>query len=115
MNNEFEVKNEISPSPFDKLSESDLIFLLDHDRDRLTDSQVIDIQSRINRFRNDRDQEVKQAEDNIIVEIPSKTYTLSRNNLKKAGYINIAILMLATWITCLCGIAYIYLRIGVMS
>ena len=105
-----EFNNGISPNPFDKLSETDLIFLLEHSSDKLTEAQKLDIQARINSFQSVREQEME------FVQRPTeKVYTKVRPNNKKAGYVDVIVLMLTVWATCLCGMAYVYSQLNIMG
>lgn len=108
-NQEMNVENKINPSPFDALSESDLIYLLEHNKESLTEAQIIDIQSRINRLQNNsEDLEYTLAKEKQLTLMPPK-------KTGRAGYVDIIILMLTTWITCLCGMAYIYSRLNIIG
>lgn len=106
-----EFNNGISPNPFDKLSETELIFLLEHNSDKLTEAQKLDLQARINSF-----QSVKEEEIGLVQKTVQKVYTKTpRNDLRKAGYVDIIVLMLTVWVTCLCGMAYIYSQLNIMG
>lgn len=101
-----EYENRVNPSLFDKLSNADLHYLLEHDKDKLTEAQVFDIQSRINRF----------EEEDIYDKSNDKTLTLNiPKKFNKAGYVDIIVLMLVTWATCLCGMAYIYAKLNIIG
>lgn len=103
MENEKLNQTEINPSLFDKLSESDLAFLLEHDKDKLTEEQVLKITAKL------------QQTDNEELE-KDRVYTLApAKRSKRAGYVDVVILMLVTWVTCLLGMAYIYIQLGIMS
>ena len=106
-----EFNNGIGPNPFDKLSETDLIFLLEHNADKLTEAQKLDIQARINSF-----QSVREHEMEFVQRPTEKVYTKTQpRDFKKAGYIDIIVLMLTVWVTCLCGMAYIYSQLNIMG
>jgi len=100
------INNGISPNPFEKLNETELLFLLEHDSDKLTEAQKLDIKAKLNNFQIVRENETKQMESQI-----QKVYTKTMPQNNKAGYTNIIVLMLTVWITCLCGVAYIYFNI----
>lgn len=97
--------NGISPNPFENLNETELLFLLENNSDKLTQAQILDIKAKLNNFQIVRETETKQMENQV-----QKVYTKTMPN-KKAGYANIIVLMLTVWLTCLCGIAYIYFSI----
>jgi len=106
-----ELNNGISPNPFDKLSETDLIYLLQNNSAQLTEAQKLDIQSRISNF-----ERARQAEMEIIdFPEPQKTYQKLPQNTRRAGYIDIIVLMLTVWATCLCGMAYVYSQLNIMG
>lgn len=101
----------ISPSPFASLSETDLIYLLEHNSSQLTEAQKLDIQARISSF-----ERARQAEMEIIdFPEPTKIYKKLPQNKKRAGYIDIIVLMLTVWATCLCGMAYVYSQLNIMG
>lgn len=97
--------NGISQNPFEKLNETELLFLLEHNSDKLTEAQKLDIKAKLNNFQIVRENESKQMEKQV-----QKVYTKTMPK-KQAGYTNIVVLMLTVWFTCLCGIAYIYFNI----
>ena len=97
------INNGISPNPFEKLNETELLFLLEHNSDKLTEAQILDIKAKLSNFQIVRENESKQI-------TPQKVYTKTMPK-KEAGYTNIVALMLTVWVTCLCGIAYIYFNI----
>lgn len=103
MENEKLNQTEINPSLFDKLSESDLAFLLEHDKDKLTEEQVLKITAKLQQIDNE-----ELDKDRVYTLAPAK-------RSKRAGYVDVVILMLVTWVTCLLGMAYIYIQLGIMS
>lgn len=105
MEEEKNTQSGIQPSPFENLTETDLMFLLEHDKDKLTEQQIADIHTKLDSFE-------KESEPNITQD---KTMTLVPRNSRRAGYVDVVILMLTTWITCLVGLAYIYLNLGVLG
>jgi len=101
----------IGPNPFDSLSETDLIYLLQHNSEQLTEAQKLDIKARISKFEGAR-----QAEMEIIdFPEPVKQYQKLPQNNRRAGYVDIIILMLTVWTTCLCGMAYVYSQLNIMG
>jgi len=98
--------NGISQNPFEKLNETELLFLLEHNSDKLTEAQILDIKAKLNNFQIIRENEKRQEMPQV-----QKVYTKMPRNNKKAGYANIIVLMLTVWLTCLCGMAYIYFSI----
>ena len=102
--------NLISPNPLDKLSETELIYLL-QTNPQLPEAQKLEIQARINRFEVER-----QAEMEVIdFPEPAKQYTKLPQNNRRAGYVDIIVLMLTVWATCLCGMAYVYSQLNIMG
>ena len=106
-----ENQNVISPNPFDSLSETDLIYLLKNNSAQLTEAQKLDIQARISNFERQRHAEME------IIDFPEpeKTYQKLPQNNRRAGYVDIVILMLTVWATCLCGMAYIYSQLNILG
>ena len=101
----------ISPNPFDSLSETDLIYLLQHNSEQLTEAQKLDIQARISKF-----ERVRQAEMEVIdFPEPAKQFKKLPQNNRRAGYVDIIILMLTVWATCLCGMAYVYSQLNILG
>ncbi|MBE6144875.1 MAG: hypothetical protein E7169_04810 [Firmicutes bacterium] len=106
---EKEFEDVIKANPFDNLSEADLIFLLEHNKDKLSEAQILDVQSRISRFQNSR-----QDMDYTHTHEPVKTMMLTPQNKKRAGYVDITILMLSVWAMGILCMAYVYTKIGIM-
>lgn len=94
--------NLISPNPFEKLNETELLFLLEHNKEMLTEAQILDIQSKLNNFQIMKENEKKQEMPQV-----QKVYTktIPKNN---KGYINIIVLMLTVWATCMCCMLYVF-------
>jgi len=91
---------EINVKALNNLKETELIYLLEHKKDELSEEQISYIESKINKL---EEKEINLEKGKV------KTYTLNTNF--KNGYVNIIVLMLATWITCLCGMFYVYSNI----
>ena len=103
--------NGIRPNPFEKLNETELMFLLEHNGEQLTEAQKLDIQAKLNSFQVLKGNEKKQDQP-FVQKVYTKT--MPQHN-RKAGYVNIIILMLTVWLTCLCGMAYIYSQLNIMG
>ena len=102
--------NVISPNPLDNLTETDLIYLLQNNP-QLPEAQKLDIQARISQF-----ERARQAEMEIIdFPEPAKQYQKLPQNNRRAGYVDIIVLMLTVWATCLCGMAYVYSQLNIMG
>lgn len=98
---EFNEEGMMISDPFAKLTEGDLAYLLEHDKDKLTSEQIASIETRISK--------IKQEKEAISLE-NNKVYTLTPPK-KKAGYVDVVVLMLTTWCTCMVALAYIYANI----
>ena len=102
--------NVISPNPLDRLSETELIYLL-QTNPHLPEAQKLDIQARISKLERARQEEME------IIDFPepAKQYKKLPQNNRRAGYIDIIILMLTVWATCLCGMAYVYSQLNIFG
>ena len=102
--------NVISPNPLDSLTETDLIYLL-QTNPQLPEAQKLDIQTRIGKF-----ERARQADMEVIdFPEPAKQFKKLPQNNRRAGYIDIIVLMLTVWATCLCGMAYVYSQLNIMG
>ena len=90
----------IGPNPFDKLNETELLLLLNN-KD-LTPEQRLLIEAKLSEYRIEREQNLTTN-----IERP-KVYV---KKTKNSGYVDIIILMLTVWLTCLCGFVYVYSQI----
>lgn len=108
MENEENIQNDsvLTSNPLDKLSGTELQFLLTHNKEVLSEAQVIEIEARLSRM---EDQEFTEDLGKSLVLMPKK------KKIGRAGYVDVIILMLTTWATCLLGMAYIYVKLGIMS
>ena len=93
--------NGISPNPFEKLNETELLFLLEHNKEMLTEAQILDIRAKLNNF-----QIIKETEKRQELPQVQKVYTKTLPNNR--GYVNIIILMLTVWATCISSMFYIF-------
>lgn len=107
--NEVPNNSVLTSNPLDNLSDNDLRFLLDHDKEKLTEAQVIEIEARLSRM---DETEFTQNLGNLG---KSLVLTPAKKKMGRAGYVDVIILMLSTWFTCLLGMAYIYVKLGIMS
>lgn len=108
MKNEESNQNDsvLTTNPLDKLSDTELQYLLDHNKEVLSEAQVIEIEARLTR-----------TEDNEFTQDLGKSLILTppKKKMGRAGYVDVIILMLTTWATCLLGMAYVYVKLGIMS
>jgi len=103
----------ISKSPLDGLNETELQLALNNPN--LPAPLRLEIESRLANFVNE-----EPTRNYGVGNVNAKTMTKSlpqfkNSNNDRAGYIDIIILMLVTWITCLCGMAYIYSHLNIMG
>lgn len=101
LDKENDLESMMVADPFAKLTEGDLAYLLEHDKDKLTSEQIANIETKISQIK---------AEKEAFSKENSKVYTLTQPK-KKAGYVDIVVLMLTTWCTCMVALAYIYANI----
>ena len=101
----------ISPSPLDNMDAGQLEVLLNMPVD---EALKMEARARLNSMK--RDEIVTLGRGNS----QAKTYTNALPQFKNsraddAGYINIIILMLTVWATCLCGMFYVYSQLSIMG
>ena len=102
-------------SRFSDKSTEDLNDLLNFGRSIITEAEVLEIEAILNS---------RKREDEVDTfgrgNSQAKTYTNALPQFKNsreddAGYINIIILMLTVWATCLCGMFYVYSQLSIMG
>ena len=107
---------EISPSPLAGFSETDLRVFLD--KPGIPEALKLEAESRLAIMSRANDEVDTLGHGNSQVQ--AKTYSKSLSQFKNsraddAGYVNIIILMLTVWATCLCGMAYVYSQLRIMG
>ena len=106
-------------SRFSNMSTEDLNDLLNFGKSRITEAEVLEIESILASRRREEDEVDTLGRGNSQVQ--AKRMSLASEPFKSkgreddAGYINIIILMLTVWATCLCGMAYVYSQLSVMG
>ena len=104
-------------SRFSKMPTEDLNDILNFGRSKITEAEALEIEA-ILRSRK-REDEVDNTLDRG--NSPAKRKSLASKPFKSeggeddAGYINIIILMLTVWATCLCGMFYVYSQLSIMG
>lgn len=107
----------ISHSPLDKMDAGELEVLLNMPNV----DEALKMEARAKLDSMTREEVDTLGRGNSQVHVPAKTYTNALPQFKNksraddAGYINIIILMLTVWATCLCGMAYVYSQLSVMG
>ena len=102
-------------SRFSNMSTEDLNDILNFGRSRITEAEALEIEAILNsRKREDEVDTLGRGNSQ------AKTYTKALPQFKNsraddAGYINIIILMLTVWATCLCGMFYVYSQLSIMG
>ena len=102
-------------SRFSNMSTEDLNDILNFGRSKITEAEALEIEAILNS---------RKREDEVDTlgrgNFQAKTYTKALPQFKNsraddAGYINIIILMLTVWATCLCGMFYVYSQLSIMG
>lgn len=101
----------ISPSPLDNMDAGQLEVLLNMPVD---EALKMEARARLNSMKRDEIDTLGRGNSQ------AKTYTNALPQFKNsraddAGYINIIILMLTVWATCLCGMFYVYSQLNIMG
>lgn len=103
----------ISKSPLDGLNETELQLALNNPN--LPIALRLEIESRLANFENEKNT-IGYGVGNVAAKTITKSLPQFKNsNNDRAGYIDIIILMLVTWVTCLCGMAYVYSQLNIMG
>lgn len=102
---------------FSNMSTEDLNDILNFGRSKITEAEALEIEA-ILRSRKREDDVDTLGHGNSQVQ--SKRISLASKPFKSksnddAGYINIIILMLTVWATCLCGMFYVYSQLSIMG
>ena len=103
----------ISRSPLDGLNELELQLALQNPE--LPAALRVEIESKLAVIERENKLEDASMGENNFGQVTAKTMTKSlpqfKNNKDSYGYVDIIILMLVTWVTCLCGMFYVYSNI----
>lgn len=108
----------ISKSPLDGLNETELQLALNNPN--LPDSLRLEIESRLANFESEKGT-IDYGVGNVSAKTMSKSLPQFKNSnndksrYDRAGYIDIIVLMLTVWATCLCGMAYVYSQLNILG
>lgn len=113
--NSISVDTGISPSPLDNMDAVELEVLLN--MPNVDEALKMEARAKLDRMTREevdtlgRGNSQVQAKRMSLASEPFK----SKGREDDAGYINIIILMLTVWATCLCGMAYVYSQLSIMG
>lgn len=105
----------ISHSPLDKMDAGELEVLLN--MPNVDTALKMEARARLNSMKREEGDTLGRGN----AQVQAKRMSLASEPFKSkgreddAGYINIIILMLTVWATCLCGMAYVYSQLSIMG